>query len=171
MSRFVDLEAIFLEQLKHFFADHERIAGHIRKANDTVSEKEQLLAVHQAEAAKAKEQMTRTQQIYLDQAIDSAGFKELYTPQQERLRQLQEHALRVQSDLDLCRINTLSSETVVNEALDLQKRWPDLDLEEKRRVVESIVESIVVDNDTQEIEITLSCIPSSEGTTKSQQTV
>ena len=99
MSRFVDLEAIFLEQLKHFFADPERIAGHIRKANDTVSEKEQLLAVHQAEAAKAKEQMTRTQQIYLDQAIDSAGFKELYTPQQERLRQLQEHALHIQSEL------------------------------------------------------------------------
>ena len=167
----VDMEAIFLEQLKHFFADPERIAGHIRKANDTVSEKEQLLAVHQAEAAKAKEKMNRTHQLYLDQAIDSAGFKELYTPQQERLRQLQEHALRVQSELDLCRINTLSSEAVVSEALDLQKRWPDLDLEEKRRVVESIVESIVVDNDTQEIEITLSCIPSSEGTTKSQQTV
>ena len=115
--------------------------------------------------------MARTHQLYLDLAIDSAGFKDLYTPQQERLRQLQEDSLRVQSDLDFCRVNTLSAETVVSEALDLQKSWPTLDTEEKRRVVESIVESITVDNDAQEIEITLSCIPSSEGTTNSQQTV
>ena len=165
----VDLEAIFLDQLKTFFADPKRIAGHIKKASATVADKEQLLAVNQTEITKVKEQTTRTHQLYLDQAIDSAGFKELYTPQQERLRQLQENAVRIQAELDFSRINSLSTEAVVSEALDLQKRWPTLDTEEKRRVVESIVESIVVDNDTQEIEITLSCIPSSEGTTNTQQ--
>src|SRR6266513_2194358 len=62
-----------------------------------------------------------------------------------------------------------NTETVVNEALDLQQRWPTLETEEKRRVVESIVESIVVDNDVKEIELTFSCIPTSERTTNSQQ--
>jgi hypothetical protein len=47
--------------------------------------------------------------------------------------------------------------------------WPTIGTDEKRRVVESIVEKIVVDNDAKEIEITLSCIPTSEETTNSQQ--
>lgn len=165
----VDLEAIFLDQLKAFFANPERIAGHIRKANQAVSERQQLLETSKSEVAKVKEQMARTHQLYLDQAIDIAGFKELYAPQQERLRQLQDDAVRVQSDLDLCRVDSLSTETVVSEALDLQKRWPSLGTEEKRRVVESIVESIIVDKDAQEINITLSCIPTSEETANSQQ--
>jgi hypothetical protein len=83
----VDLEAIFLDQLKGFFADPVKIAGHIRKANEAVSEKDRLLEVAHAEVVKVKEQMARTHQLYLDQAIDSAGFKELYAPQQDRLRQ------------------------------------------------------------------------------------
>jgi hypothetical protein len=128
-----------------------------------------LLETNKSEVAKLKEQITRTHQLYLDQSIDSAGFKERYTPQQERVRQLQEDAFRIQCGLDLCRINSLSTETVVSEALDLQKRWPNLETEEKRRVVESIVESIVVDKEAQEIEITLSCIPTFGETANSQQ--
>jgi phage protein D len=84
----VDLEAVFLDQLKAFFANPERIADYIRKANQAFAEKGQLLEIHKSEIAKLKEQMARTPQLYLDQAIDSAGFKELYTPQQERVRQL-----------------------------------------------------------------------------------
>ncbi len=167
----VDLEAIFLDQLKALFADPQCIAGHLRKANETVSEKGQLLASNRAEAAKVKEQMQRTHQLYLDKALDVDGFKELYAPQQNRLRQLQDDQVRIQSDIDLCQINNLSTEVVVSEALDLQKRWPTLETEEKRRVVESIVEKIVVNKEAQEIEITLSCIPSSEGTTNTQQAV
>jgi len=52
----VDLEAIFLDQLKGFFANPERIAEHIRRASEAVAEKEQLLAVNQAEVAKVKEE-------------------------------------------------------------------------------------------------------------------
>jgi site-specific DNA recombinase len=165
----IDLEAIFLDQLKSFFADPTRIAGHIRKANEAVSEKGSLLESSRAEIAKLKDQTARAYQLYIDQAIDSTRFKELTLPTEERLRQLQEEALRIQSDLDLCKVNSLSTETVVSEALDLQKRWPTLETEEKRRVVESIVERIVVDNDAKEIELTLSCIPTSEETTNSQQ--
>ena len=84
----VDLEAVFLDQLKAFFANPERIAGYIRKANQAVAEKGQLLETHKSEIAKLKEQMARTPPLYLDQAIDSAGFKDLYTSQQERVRQL-----------------------------------------------------------------------------------
>ncbi len=118
----MNLEAIFLDQLKGFFADPERIAGHIRKANEAVAEKGRFLETNQTEAAKVKEQMQRTHQLYLDKALDVDGFKELYGPQQERLRQLQDDHLRILSDLDLCGVNSLSTETVVSEALDLQRR-------------------------------------------------
>lgn len=167
----VDLEAIFLDQLKGFFANPERITGYISKANQAVADKAQLLDANRAEIAKLKGQTARAYQLYLDQAIDSARFKELTAPTEERIRQLQDEALHLQADLDLSRVNGLSTEAVVTEALDLQKRWPTIETEEKRRIVESIIESIVVDKDANEIEITLSSVPSSEETTNSQQAV
>jgi hypothetical protein len=165
----IDLEAIFLDQLKGFFANPERIAGYIRKANEAVAEKAQLLDANRAEIAKLKTQTQRAYQLYLDAAIDSARFKEPTAPNEERIRQLQDEAVRLQADLDLSRVSGLSTETVVSEALDLQKRWPSLETGEKRRIVESIIESIVVDKEAGEIEITLSSIPTSEETTNSQQ--
>ena len=39
----VDLEGIFQEELKAFFANSERIAKHLRDANQNLAEKEVLL--------------------------------------------------------------------------------------------------------------------------------
>jgi len=167
----VDLEAVFLDRLKDLFTDPERIAGFIRKANDAVAEKERLLESNKAEIARLKAQTARAYQLYLDQAIDSPRFKELTGPQEERIRQLQEDALRIQSELDLSRVNGFSTEAVVSEAQLLQDRWPTYGTEEKRRVVESMVDKITVDGDVQEIEITFSGVNTSEETTNSQQTV
>jgi hypothetical protein len=56
----VDLEAIFRDELKGFFANRDRIAEHLRNARDNRSEKETLLAAHEKSIQGIREDMTRT---------------------------------------------------------------------------------------------------------------
>ena len=55
------------------------------------------------------------------------------------------------------KISQLSQETAIEEARDLYSRWPSLPFEEKRRIVEAIVEKITIGNG--EIEINLFYTP------------
>jgi hypothetical protein len=64
-------------------------------------------------------------------------------------------------------VNTISAEEVVSEAESLYAQWPELPTPEKRQIVESITDKIVIGKD--EIDITLSYLPSSEELTKSQR--
>ena len=63
--------------------------------------------------------------------------------------------------------NELSVEDVTSEAKKLYTQWPSLPLENKRSIIESIVEKVTIGKD--EIDLTLSYIPSSEEMVKSQQ--
>ncbi|OFZ79390.1 MAG: hypothetical protein A2583_02850 [Bdellovibrionales bacterium RIFOXYD1_FULL_53_11] len=74
---------------------------------------------------------------------------------------------RLEAEADLLKVSSLSAEEVVSEATDLYRRWPEIPVDHKRRVVESILEKVTIGNG--EIELTLSCLPSSEELTKSQQ--
>ena len=64
---------------------------------------------------------------------------------------------RVGVELDVLRISELSKEEVVSAAQDLYTRWPALPFEERRKVVETITERIVVSDG--EVEINLFYAP------------
>jgi site-specific DNA recombinase len=164
-----DLEAIFLEQLKRYFGDTPRVTGYVRKAAETADAKTALLATTGTEIAKVKDQMTKTYELFLAGAASAARFKELNDPLEERLHQLQTERVRLQAEVDVSRAETLTAEAVVEEALKLQETWPTLDLERKRQIVQSLVESIIVDVDAKRITLRFTCLPSSEETTNTQQ--
>jgi site-specific DNA recombinase len=163
----VDLEAIFQEEMKRFFANPERIAHHLQSATKNLSEKETLLAAHEREIQKVRENMTRTHRLYLDASVTSQGFREFYMPAEARLNQLVAELPKVQAEVDFLRVNNLSADEVLSEAHGLYDRWPKLPTEDKRKIAESIIEKIVIGD--REIDINFSYLPSSEEMTKSQQ--
>jgi site-specific DNA recombinase len=163
----VDLEAIFHEELKRFFADPVGIAKHLDEANKNVVEKEKLLSTHRAEVQKLRDEMTRTHRLYLDNQITAQGFGQFYKPAEERLNQLQAELPKLEAEVDHMKVSSISAEEVVAEAEALYARWPDLPVDQKRRIVESIVERITIGNG--EIDITFSYLPTCEEMVKSQQ--
>jgi site-specific DNA recombinase len=165
----VDMEAIFHDELKGFFANHDRIAAHLTEANQNLAEKQTLLAAHEREIQKIRDEMTRTHRLYLDGGITSQGFGQFYKPAEEKLNQLLVELPKLQAEVDFLKVNNLSADEVLAEAKTLYDRWPELPTDSKRKIAESIVEKIVVGDG--EIEINLSCLPTSEELTKSQQTL
>jgi len=75
-----DLESIFQDSMKAFFAEPKRIAAHLETAQKNLSEKELLLKAHREEIQKVRDEMTRTHRLYLDGHVTPAGFGEFYKP-------------------------------------------------------------------------------------------
>jgi site-specific DNA recombinase len=162
-----DLDLIVRDELKGFFANADRIAEHLKNADQNLSEKQTLLAAHEREIQKVRDDMTRTHRLFLDGQITSQGFGQFYKPAEARLNQLDAELPKLQAEVDFLKVNNLSADEVLSEARTLYDRWPDLPTDDKRKIAESIIEKIVIGDG--EIDITLSYLPSSEELTKSQQ--
>ena len=165
----VDLENIARNELKAFFGQPERIAGHLKEADRNLTEKAALLDTHKREMQKVREEMHQTHQLYLQKQISGDGFRDLYGPAEERMQQLQAELPKLEAEVDLLKVNKLSADDVLHEATFLYDRWPKLPTEDKRRVVEAIIEKIVIGDG--EIGITFSHLPSSEELCKNQRSL
>jgi site-specific DNA recombinase len=163
----VDLEAICREELKDFFADLTKIDHHLQNATQNLSEKELLLKAHEREIQKVRDEMTRTHRLYLDGQITPQGFGEFYKPAEKRLNELTAELPKLQAEMDFLKVNNLSSQEVVAEARTLYDRWPELSMDRKRSIAESIIEKVVIGDG--EIDINFAYLPSSEELTKTQQ--
>jgi hypothetical protein len=69
--------------------------------------------------------------------------------------------------VDFLKVKKLSADDVCHEANSLYGRWPSLPPADKRKIVEALIEKIMIGNG--EIDITFSYLPSSEELCKNQQ--
>ena len=162
-----DLENIVRDELKLFFGQNDRVNHHLEDANRNLSEKTALLETHRGEIQKVRDEMRQTHQLYLNQQISGDGFRDLYAPAEERLKQLQAELPKLEAEVDFLKVNKLSTDDVVHESATLQDRWPTMAVEDKRKIAEALIEKIVIGE--KDIDITYSCLPTSEELCKSQQ--
>jgi len=162
-----DLEGIVRDELKAFFGSPEKIAAHLGDAKRNLSEKEAALAAHEREIAKVREEMTRTHKLYVEGHVTAQGFGEFYRPAELRLNQLTAELPKLQSAIDVLKINDLDGEAVLAEARTLYDAWPAMAQDEKRKIAESLIEKITIGDN--EIDITFSYLPTSEELCKNQQ--
>jgi site-specific DNA recombinase len=149
----VDLEGIFCDELQGYSFSADKIKAYMEKADETLVEKQRLLELQRSQLQKTRAEIERVYKLYQDGQLDSAGFGKFYKPLEDRTKQLEADLPRLQAEIDVGRVETISAEEIVSEAQNLHRLWPKLEAEEKRRIVESITEKIVVGKD--EIDITL----------------
>jgi site-specific DNA recombinase len=152
-----DLEAVFHEQVRAFLVSENELASHLEQANGVVKEKVELLAVLEQESRKLGDETDKLYDLYQSNMIDKQGFGLKYRPLAERRDQLDNQIPELQAQIDILKIAHLSEEVAIEEARDLHSKWPTLSSEEKRRIVEAIVEKITIGDG--EVEITLYYTP------------
>jgi len=154
-----DLDDIFLEQLKSFLLTDVELKEYLDQSDAMVREKESLLEILTEEASKLRKQMTEYVSLRIAGELTRERFMEFNQPIEERLQQIQNRLPEVQAEVDFLRIQNYSSGTVYSDAQDLYSRWPQLPFEQKRTIIETITEKIVVGKE--DISIKLSYLPSS----------
>jgi len=154
-----DLEEIFHEQLKGFFFSPDQVKEYLEQADSQIKEKQELLQTLLDEEKRVRAEMDKTYRLYLDDKLTVDGFGERNTPLEQRLQQIKEQIPELQAQIDFLKIQYLSSDEILHEAKDLYSRWPKLDSAEKRKIIETITEKIVIGKD--DITINLSYLPPS----------
>ena len=154
-----DLEGVFHEQLKNFVFSASEIAEHLKQADETIKSREEQLQAVEKERKKVQREMDKVYRAYVADEISVEGFGRTYRPLEDRQKQLEEQLPRLQGELDFLKIQYLSSDEILSEARDLYSRWPVFKAEEKRQIVENIVDRITVEKD--EVAIDLCYLPSS----------
>ena len=162
-----DIEAIFRDELKDFFVSKDKVHAHLAKADDHLTSKRERLAAHTRQLEKTRTEMRKVYQLFQADQITPDGFGKLYRPLEDQERSLASELPKLQGELDALEVRQISADEVVAEASNLHLLWPKLTGEEKRKLIESITEKIVVAGD--EIDITLCYLPSCEELTTRQR--
>ena len=156
----VDLEGIFMDELQNYLLSPDKVAAYLKGAQGTITDKTRQADTVRKELEKVKAEADRAYNLYMEGGLTVAQFKERYQPLDERKNQLQAELPKVEADLDVLRIDGLTSEHIMTEVQDLHRRWPKMGLEEKRKIVELLVKDIKIGDG--EIHINLCYLPTYE---------
>lgn len=148
-----DLEAVFHEQLKSFFLSPEDVARHLGQADEEIKAKEERLMALASETTKVRQEMDKTYRLYLADQISPDGFGRTYRPLEERLSAMEAELPSLQGEVDFLKVQLLTKDEILAETRDLYSRWPALVANEKRAIVEAIVQRIQVSKDLVEIDL------------------
>jgi hypothetical protein len=144
------------------------VEKHLQAAHDLIRQKEELIAVLEAERNKIAKQQNTFIDLYQAGNLSRDDFGPRYTPLADRLKEIDEELPALEASRDVLKINSLSAEEVISAATDLYSRWPTLSREEQRSIIEAIVERITVGKD--EVSIALLVSKGIEMPTKGQRT-
>jgi site-specific DNA recombinase len=153
-----DLEELFHSQLKSFLFSEEEITGYLSKADQLIREKQELLENITREADSIKQEMNQLVRMCLSKEMPEEGFGRHYKPLEEQLKQIEIRLPELHGEVDFLKIQYLSSDEILAEAKDLHARWPGLTPAEKRNIVETITDKIIIEKD--EVTIRLNYLPS-----------
>lgn len=152
-----DLEAIYLDQLRDFLISKDEIEKYILEANKSFQDKKDELEFLKAENKKVKVEIDKLYDLYISDSIGKAGFERKNTPLEERLVQLQTQIPTLQGTVDAIQQKTLSSQKIVEETGWLHQNWDKLKKDEQLKIIETITQQIVVDEN--EVELHLHYLP------------
>ncbi len=139
-----DLEEIFHQQLTDYIITEDNIKHYIEASETIIKEKENRLRTLQKEAQRIQIKLDNLLELHLKKEIATEGFNHHYNPPFEQLQQIQRQIPLIEGEILGLKQNEESGKYLFNEAQTLYSNWTSLNREEKRTIIESILDSIIV---------------------------
>jgi site-specific DNA recombinase len=139
-----DLHDIYYQQLKTFLLAETSASEYLSQTELKIKDKESLFEVLSNEAAKLRKGKADLVALRLSGEMSKESFAEIFKPMEERLAQIDNQLPELQAEIDVLKIQHLSSEVVLHESKDLYTKWPTLEFQQQRGVVETITSSVTV---------------------------
>lgn len=142
-----DLEEIFHKQLTEYIISEDNFSQFINSSKNIITDKENQLKTLNKEAEKLQGKLDKLIELHSNKELATDGFKNHYNPPYEQLQQVKAQISVIEGEVLALRQNEESSKYLFSEAHNLYERWKTLKKEEKRDIIESITDSIVVDKE------------------------
>jgi len=154
-----DLDEIYHDQLKVFLMTDKDVTDYIKQTDGMIKEKQELLEVSSGEANTLRKKINELVTMRISGEMPKDAFPTHYTPLQEQLTQLEAKLPELEAELAFLKIQHSSSDTVLIEAKNLYDSWQTLPFENKRSIIETITDTIIIGKE--DISISLSYLPNS----------
>jgi site-specific DNA recombinase len=152
-----DLEEIFHGRLENFLFSDTEIQNHLDQEKQMLLDKEQLLETRKKELQTLKQKVANIMELYHEGELSKEAFKEHHEPVYEKQKQVEQSILELQGQIDVFKMQSLDNSQILHDAQNLHKQWKTFTKEEKKSIIETITESIIIGEE--DIEIHLSYIP------------
>ena len=139
-----DIEEIYHNQLKTFLLTETSVSEYLETVDAELQQRENQLSVILNERESLNKKMDVFINMRMNNELSKDIFAEKYKPMEERLIQLNDQMPELQADIDFLKIQHRSGDVVLNNAKDLYERWGTWPLENKRHIVETITNKIVI---------------------------
>lgn len=153
-----DIEEIYYEQLKSFLLTKNDIQTFQTRANAAIQSKTNELESLQQNRERIRKEMDKLIKLHSTEQIPTEDFGSYYTPLSTQFKQIESSIPAVEAQLDFIKIQQLNGDHILENAESLYERWPKLEHESKRRIIEELTESITIGNE--DISISFNYSPS-----------
>ena len=138
------LEAIFQSELDTFAFAPETLDENKRRMSDALQATSDLIEGHEQNIARLDSQIDSLLALHQSGAIDQDGFAKRYKPLGDRNRELAAELPRLIEKRQKLSTNLNRQADVVAETQDVAQRYPAMPFADRRRLVETVVERVIV---------------------------
>ena len=161
-----DLETIFEEELKNFFLSSDEISKYFAAADRHAEKQQEILQTIDQDIKASDSSIETLLKLYEGGHLTGDAFSKRFQPLEDKKNQLEVEKAEIEAELSLLRIDKFSAEQVELEGRDLFSRWQTLSEEEKRPIIDSFCDGIIVGD--KEVEVQITYFPSSKELSKRQ---
>lgn len=148
-----DIERVFQEQLKEYVSSKDEILNYLSATKKSITDKSEQLIILKRTADDLDKKLSHLLDLNMKGELPTDGFKQHYNPIFEQLKQTKNEVAQLEGEMmGLSKLEE-NSDYVMNEALNLYSKWDSFTQEEKRNIVELIVDKITLDGDNIYIDV------------------
>ncbi len=141
------LEDHFQKALKTMILRPEELTA-VKDYEADREEKEERLGLLKREIKTVDGKIDTLLDLVGDQTIDRATFTERFMPLKERKEQILDEIPRLQAEIDFAKANSTAKDYLLERATNFASMWPVLNDDEKRRLVQDLVDQIEIGDDS-----------------------
>jgi site-specific DNA recombinase len=165
-----DIEEIFAVQLKDFLLSPQHLDTYLESAQSKIKTLSDELEVLLAEEGKIDHEVKKQYELYLSDAITASTYGRMCKPLEQRREEIEIRIEDIKTTLTSLKNDYSDSQQMKNDAFSLYERWKQsFDKEQKRTIVEAIVENITVHTDSIDIKFHFSPFLPTDGNLATQQ--
>lgn len=141
-----DLEEIFHTEFPNLIPP-EKIKEHLKNQESKLQTKKNLVIKLKNDAIEVHKKMENLLELVTLGEIPKRGFKKLYKPLEQLEEQIKTETATLSGEIDTFHIDIKDAETALHEIVYSFENWVSHPKDEKRKIVESVLHSIVLDGD------------------------
>ncbi|CAL2093349.1 Site-specific DNA recombinase [Tenacibaculum sp. 190524A02b] len=156
-----DLEEAFKSRLNSFLQNKQELAKYFQYSEKALKNKEKKYETLKAELGKQKEELQNLLQLHTSGQIPTEAFKEYHDKPYKESKKLEQKILNLESEIANDSIHQNSTHFIINNSKEIYSKWDSYDRKNKREIIETVLDTIIIGHDTISFNLKRLTLPSS----------